>query len=92
MRQIHGQVAARGDILGRGAYAEIHGGALLVGFSQAVFFKWLRNPDQLDGAGDGFASRKLHEERRLQFLAAFAGARPLGQGDSAEDGGAGDCP
>jgi len=34
VRQIHGQVPARGDC----ANAEIHGGALLVGFPEAVFF------------------------------------------------------
>ena len=63
MRHIHGQVPARRDVLGRGANAKIHGGALLVGFPEAVFFERLRNPDELDRAGDAFASRKLHEER-----------------------------
>jgi hypothetical protein len=41
----------------------------------------------LDGTGRDFASRKLHEERRLEFEAAFAGARGLGQGDYTEHGG-----
>ena len=92
VRQIHGQVPARGDVLGRGANAKIHGGALLVGFPEAVFFERLRNPDQLDGTGRAFASRKLHEERRLEFEAAFAGARGLGQGDYAEHGGGSQFP
>ncbi len=87
MRQIHGQVPARGDVLGRGANAEIHGSALLVGLPEAVFFERLRNPDQLDGTGGAFASRKLDEKRRLEFGAAFAGARGLGQGEYAEHGG-----
>ena len=72
MRQIHGQVPARGDVLGRGANAKIHGRASLVGFPEAVFFERLRNPDQLEGTGGAFASRKLREERRLEFEAAFA--------------------
>jgi hypothetical protein len=92
VRQIHGQVPARGDVLGRGANAKIHGGALLVGFPEAVFFEWLRDPDQLDGTRDAFASRKLHEERRLEFEAAFAGAGGLGQGDNAQHGGGSRLP
>ena len=63
-----------------------------MGFPEAVFFEWLRNPDQLDGAGNTLACRKLHEERRLQFEAAFAGARGLGQGDYAEHGGGSQFP
>jgi len=34
----------------------------------------------------------LHEERRLEFEAAFAGARGLGQGDYAEHGGGSQFP
>ena len=63
-----------------------------MGFPEAVFFERLRNPDQLDGTGRDFASRKLHEERRLEFEAAFAGARGLGQGDGAEHGGGSQFP
>jgi len=92
VRQIHGQVAARGDVLGRGANAKIHGGALLVGFPEAVSFERLRNPDQLDGTGRAFASRKLHKKRRLKFEAAFAGARGLRQRDCAEHDGGGQLP
>ena len=55
-----------------------------MGFPEAVFFKRRRNPDQLYGTGRDFASRKLHEERRLQFDAAFAGPSGLGQGGYAE--------
>ena len=47
---------------------------------------------QLDGTGRAFASRKLHEDRRLEFKAAFAGARGLGQGDYAEHGGGSQFP
>jgi hypothetical protein len=81
VRQIHDQVPARGDVLGRGANAKIHGGALIVGFPKAVFFERLRNPDQLDGTGGAFASRQLHKKGRLEFDATFAGARSLGLGD-----------
>ena len=63
-----------------------------MGFPEAVFFERLRNPDQLDGTGGAFASRKLHEERRLEFEAAFAGARGLRQGDCAEHGGGSQFP
>ena len=58
-----------------------------MGFPEAVFFERLRNPDQLDGTGGALASRKLHEKRRFEFEAAFAGSRDLGQGDYAEHGG-----
>jgi hypothetical protein len=92
VRQIHGQVPARGDVLGRGTNAKIHGGALIVGFPETVFFERLRNPDQLAGTGGAFASRKLHEERRLEFETAFAGAGRLGKGDYAEHGGSSQFP
>jgi hypothetical protein len=86
VRQIHGQVPACGDVLGRGANAKIHGGALLVSFPKAVFFERLRNPDQLDGTGDAFACGKLHEERQLEFEAALAGAGCLSKSDYAKHG------
>jgi hypothetical protein len=63
-----------------------------VGFPEAVFFERPRNPDQLDRTGRAFSSRKLHEERRLEFDAAFTGARGLGQGDYAEHGGGNQLP
>ena len=55
-----------------------------MGFPEAVFFERLGNPDQLHGAGRDFASRKLHEERRLEFEAVFTRAKGLGQGDDTE--------
>ena len=63
-----------------------------MGFPKAVLFERLRNPDQLHGTGRDFASRNLHEERRLEFEAAFAGARGLGRGDYAEHGGGSQFP
>ena len=63
-----------------------------MGFPETIFFERLRNPDQLDGTGDGFASRNLHEERWLEFDAAFAGARGLSHGDYAEHSGGSQFP
>ena len=61
-------------------------------FPRQYFFERLRNPDQLDGTGDAFASRKLHEKKRLEFEAAFAGARGLSKGDYAKHGGSSQFP
>ncbi len=50
-------------------------------FPKQYFSSGSGNPDQLDGAGHAFAYRKLDEEWRLEFEAAFARARALGEGD-----------
>ena len=63
-----------------------------MGFPEAVFFERLRNPDQLHGAGDAFAPRKLDEKGRLEFQAAFGGARGLCQCDGAEHSGGSKFP
>ena len=61
-------------------------------FLEAVFFERLRNPDQLDCTGRDFSSRKLHEERRLEFDAAVAVARGLRHGDCTQHGGGSKAP